>query len=275
MTKANAVEGVTIKIANAIFASPGTLPQFQSDLQTKFQADVSEETSHDVINNWVAQKTNDKIKDLLESGGKAVAPIIVNAVYFKGTWKNEFDSKKTLPGQNFYKLDGSVQSNSVNMMTSTGQEFYLKHDHFQMVLKPYKGEDVAAVFVLPKKLGKAGLSAARTAFEQYCHDDQRFPLGERKIDLAVPKFKMKEDLCLNETLKKMGVRDAWQNGVADFTKMLPGLYIADVIHAATVEVNEAGAEAAAATFVEQNLANKIFGYEARCEGKFWYYDPKN
>ena len=124
-----------------------------------------------------------------------------------------------------------------------------------MVVKPYEGQKFAAVFVLPKDTGAdeanraKALNHARVKFAQLFQHNNPPALQHKKVKLSVPRFKMDEKVVdMKEKLQEIGVNSAFRDG-ADFKKIVDGFVINQVVHCATVEVNEEGSEATAATAV--------------------------
>ncbi len=208
------------------------------------------EKSRVTINDWIEDQTNDKIKNLIPRGAvnSLTRLVLTNAIYFKGTWVLQFDKKDT-KNEDFKTSSG--QAVKVPMMELTGNdaEFnYAKADEVQILELPYDGEDLSMLLILPeednlKKLEKSintkKLSEWKNAFEK------------QRVDIYVPKFKFETKYFMADTLKEVGISDAFVFGAADFSGMdgTKNLYIDNVIHQAFVEVNEEGTEAAAATAV--------------------------
>ena len=208
------------------------------------------ETSRVIINDWVEDQTNDKIKNLISKGAldDRTRLVLTNAIYFKGTWILQFDKKDT-KDENF-KTDLG-QTIKVPMMKLTGDSArfnYAKVDKTQILELPYKGKDLSMLLILPEEdnLKKLERSISAKKLSQW-----RDILKKQRVDIYIPKFKFETKYFMVEALKEMGISDAFVFGVADFSRMdgTKDLYISDVIHQAFVEVNEEGTEAAAATAV--------------------------
>ena len=199
------------------------------------------------INDWVADQTNDKIPELLPPGSISAATrlVLTNAIYFKASWSIPFEPELTKDAQ--FNLLGGNQVN-VPMMSVSELFRYGKGANWQAISLPYVGEQVAMLVIVPD----VGTYAT---FEQGLDGDQLVAilnsLEMRLGDISMPKFKVDSDLSLRQTLISLGIEAAFDADAADFSAIDGelGLSISDVIHSATVAVDEEGTEAAAATAV--------------------------
>jgi serpin B len=205
------------------------------------------EPSRKIINQWVADQTEDRIKDLLPEGSvnELTRLVLTNAIYFNAAWASQFTKEATSDGK-FTLLDGSQIT--VPMMRQMKSFGYTEGDNYQAVQLPYDGNELSMVILLPQKdqfkTFEAGLSGQKVA--QIIQN-----LKNNQVELAMPKFKIEYELGLNKTLQALGMTDAFDPGKADFSGMdgAKDLYISDVVHKAWVTVDEEGTEAAAATGV--------------------------
>ena len=247
-------EGYKLSVANRLFGQAGFAfrQEYLDTLAGAYQAPLEQldfyhetEPSREHINDWVADQTNQKIKDLLPLGSikQQTTLVLTNAVYFNGAWKNRFDADATTDAL-FYRLDGSV--GATPMMH---QQSYLKHaefDDFQMLEIPYAGDDLAMVVMLPNE--NDGLAALEASLDAERFQESVESLELRKVDLHLPKFTFRDGARLKAPLKSLGMTDAFDD--ADFTGIGDGgLAISDVLHKTFIDVNEVGTEAAGATAV--------------------------
>ena len=199
------------------------------------------------INGWVEDKTNDKIKDLLEPYmvDSLTRLVLTNAIYFKGDWLEGFKKSNTKDKVFWFSEEDSV---SVPLMYQQDSFEYMENDFLQVLELPYKGEDVSMVVLLPKE--KEGLSRLEEMLSIENLNKWILGLEKRKIRVFLPKFKMESKFELKDKLSLMGMLDAFGDK-ANFSGMdgTELLYISKVIHKAFVDVDEKGTEAVAATAV--------------------------
>ncbi len=199
------------------------------------------------INDWVEDKTNDKIKELLKPGILTTDTrlVLTNAIYFKGDWQAQF--KKDLTKERHFQL-GNGRTETMPMMFQMGKFAYGEDPQVQVLKMPYSGKELEMVVILPKKVD--GLAAVEKSLTPNNLARWIETTREQKVEVTLPKFKIEAEFKLKPTLSKMGMPTAFTNA-ADLTGIATkeGLKIADVIHKAFVEVNEQGTEAAAATGV--------------------------
>lgn len=258
--------GYSLRTANALWAEKSYpfLPAFTGIARKYYAAEVTNldfkttpEESRATINQWVEQKTENKIHDLLPSGSinALTRLVITNAVYFKGTWVQPFDAARTKEAD---FRTGTGTSVKVQMMENTGsgaRYMYAETAGVQYIELPYIDNSTKAlsmIVILPKgddlKPAEAVLNDNNLSSLQGSADSQR-------VNLYLPKFRMETEYRLPQTLSAMGMPTAFTEGAADFSGMdgTTNLYISDVIHKAFINVNENGTEAAAATAVVMDL----------------------
>jgi len=248
-------EGFRLNVVNAIWGQKdyGFLSTFLDVLAENYGAglrilDFANETekSRLIINDWVSDQTEQRIKDLiprevLTSGTRLV---LTNAIYFNAAWEYPFDEDVTADGPFYLLDDGQV---IVSMMKQTESFGYTDGEGYQAVELRYDGGELSMVILLPEagnfEAFEEGLQAERV--DAIINDLQ--PTG---VALTMPKFEFDSEFSLKDTLSGMGMPIAF-SGAADFSGMTgsPDLYIDAVLHKAFVSLDEAGTEAAAATAV--------------------------
>ena len=198
------------------------------------------------INSWVAKETSGKITRIVE---KIEPPLVlINAIYFKGTWNRPFN--KALTKELPFTL-GSGKQKQVPMMSQSGSYMYYQGKNFQAVNLPYGGKTRFGMKIfLPEKN-----SSLKECFRELNAGNWRQWLASLQPTtgtITMPRFKLEYDASLKAPLKVLGMEVAFDKQKADFTNLCPppGAYIDDVIHKTFVEVNEEGTEAAAVTAVK-------------------------
>mgnify|MGYP003604920452 CR=1 FL=1 len=251
--------GIRLAIANSLWPQKGYpfLQEYLNVIKSGYGAEITPldfqgetEGARITINRWVEEKTREKIKDLIAPGNldPLTRLILVNAIYFKGSWASQFKPEQTAPADFFVTPDAPVQ---VPLMEQVRKFPYAEFDDCQVVKLPYAGNGLSMLVVLPR--AKDGLATIESQLSTEKLTDWRAALAEREVRVCLPKFKLTWGAArLNEPLQALGMADAFSDARADFSGMdgqRNWLYIGLVLHKAFVEVNEEGTEAAAATAV--------------------------
>jgi serpin B len=197
------------------------------------------------IDHWVANKTNDKIQDLFPPGSlqSDVRFVLVNAIYFLGSWDSPFDATRTKNQDFQIDADNDV---TVPMMHQTELLDYMENGTLQAAEFPYMGGNLSMVVLLPRD--SAGLPALEAKLTAANLDRWIGLLETTNVRASLPKFHLTGQFELAPTLSTMGMPDAFSS-LADFSGISAGLSLDQVVHKAFVRVNEKGTEAAAATGV--------------------------
>lgn len=213
------------------------------------------EKSRQIINKWVEDQTNNKIKDLIPQGvlNAYTRLVLTNAIYFKGTWVKQFDEKDTK--EEDFRIDSS-NTVKVPMMRLIGDGVkfnYAETDEIQILEMSYRGKDLSILIILPKENDLANIEKSITLEKL---SEWKNMLNEQRVDIFIPRFKFKTKYFMAKALSNMGMPTAF-GSTADFSGMdgTRDLFIQNVIHQAFVEVNEEGTEAAAATGVVMGLTS--------------------
>lgn len=243
-----------LHIVNRLWGQTGEtfLPEFLELVARNYGAGLhlldfarQPDESRHTINGWVAQQTNEKIKDLLPAGAieRRTKLVLTNAVYFKAEWEQQFEKRRT-QDQPFHLLDG--QTVPVPMMTETHNWRYGAGDGWQAIELPYVGGQFAMLIFVPDT-GRFATFDEDWGVKRY--DDVVGGLKSQSVWLRLPKFTFSSEFTLKKALSALGMPLAF--GAADFSAMdgKRDLFIADAYHKAFVQVDETGTEAAAATAV--------------------------
>ena len=249
-------DGFVLEMANRLWGQTGF--QYRADylefVEQKFAAPLGQldfvgaaEPSRKTINDWVSDKTHDRINDLLPQGSidGDTRLVLTNAIYFKADWKYQFDKKFTVD-QPF--TTGSGKQTKLPLMNLEKEFAYAEDEQAQVLELPYKSPQLSMVVILPRKAD--GLSKLEQGLNFERLEQWLAGLRREKVIVALPKFKLECDFSLSAALKQLGMPRAFGGG-AEFGGMTSeaDLQISDVVHKAFVEVDEKGTEAAAATGV--------------------------
>lgn len=218
---------------------------YKSEVQA---LDFSDPAAPARINNWVADKTQGKIEEIIDRIDPMDRMFLINAIYFNGDWQFPFDEDRTAPAPFYLAGNGSVQVDMMRLNTLPLPYYATSQAH--LIDLPYgDGEAFSMTILLPKE----GASVAQLLDSL---NDQSWrawagKLSARQIDFAMPKFEMRYQTSLNEPLKEMGMPRAFDPQEADFSNISTAeqLFISAVRHKAFVNVDEQGTEAAAVTGV--------------------------
>ena len=240
-----------LNIANGLCLTGGDVSkEFKALLKDSYDADFFA-GGLDKINGWVKDKTEGKIEKILEKLDPNSVCVLLNAIYFKGTWESQFKERNTHDAP----FKSSMKQVKVPLMYQKGNFKILKKKDFQVAAIPYKGKRMSMIVLLPQEIdGLTTLEEELTApnLTKWLAELDKTPVQE--IQLFMPKFKLETGYDLVPPCQTLGMRDAFDTtGKADFSGMgwpKGELWISQIKHKAFVEVNEEGTEAAAATAVE-------------------------
>ncbi len=249
----NLDEQVIFEIANSIWYKNGfpVLDSYLDVNQQYFNAEISsldfsDPESVNIINNWVADKTHDKIKKILDSIPPDAVMYLINAIYFKAAWFYEFD--KDLTAEESFYIDRENQQECYMMKTTAELDFYTD-ENLQAVTLPYGKGQYNMTVMLPAQDQDINQFAATFTYLDWSTLLSNMSYGKGTVEL--PKFKSEYKLLMNDVLKAMGMSIAFSDQ-ADFTRIVRhgGIYISRVLHKTFVQVDEEGTEAAAVTLIE-------------------------
>ncbi|KAM9094576.1 serpin B6-like [Sarcophilus harrisii] len=248
-----------LRIANRIFGEKthDFMSSFKESCQKFYLSKMEEldfvnasEEARKHINKWVEEKTEGKIVELLTNGSidQLTSLVLVNAIYFKGKWQNQFEKHATK--ERMFKISKDKQK-PVQMMfqESTFSMTYLREVFTKVLVLPYVGGQMDMVILLPDE--NTDLKTLEKSLTSEKLTDWLKPerMNKTEVEVFLPRFKLEENLDLECILQKLGMSDAFDGSKADFSGISAGknLFLSKVLHKAYVEVNEEGTEAAAAT----------------------------
>jgi serine protease inhibitor len=250
---------VMLSIANSIWYRQDftVLPEFIETNRQYYDAEVNEidfnlPGAKDIINGWVDEKTKGLIPEIIDYIPDLAVMYLINAIYFKGLWKYEFDPEAT-GKQPFYLNNGSTAL--VDMMEMESDVLYLSNSLFSAVNLPYGDGAFSMTILLPQSPYTPCDIVEELTNENWNTWMNSF--GKQHVVVRLPRFKFEFFRLLNQDLTEMGMGIAFDQNRADFAGINPDkqLFISRVLHKTFIEVNEEGTEAAAVTAVEISLTS--------------------
>lgn len=250
-----------LKLANSIwFNESGILQVKEEFLQTNanhFRADLFEAPMNDrtlkAINNWVKEKTDGMIPEILDEIPMDAMMYLVNALAFEAEWPEVY-LETSVQEATFTREDGTEQS--IQLMHSSEYQ-YIEDELAAGFIKPYKGGDYAFVALLPKE-GVTVSEYVASLSGEHLLEMLRNPV-DTKVFAAIPKFESEYSIDMAEVLKEMGMTDAFDPYRADFSGIgsceAGNLCIGRVLHKTAITVAEQGTKAGAATVVEMRAGS--------------------
>jgi serpin B len=264
-TEANQGTPFQLTTANAIWGQEDYpwRDDFLATLRTYYDAglhvcDFEEHANEatETINAWVADRTEEKITELLPKTAldERTRLVLTDAIYFRATWASTFPEANT-KRRPFIALDGTTSK--VPMMSQSDSFPYAVVDGNQLIELPYVGDEVGMVVLLPREGSFEEFTASLSA------DGLATLLGEMERtdgSISLPKFSLESSLDLGATLSDLGMSHAFSSsadfrGMADTEKTGESLSIDSVLQKCVIDVDENGTEAAAATAVEVGVTS--------------------
>ncbi|MCK4357945.1 MAG: serpin family protein [Candidatus Cloacimonetes bacterium] len=255
---------VELSIANSIWIRDGfpVKPDFIERNENFYLSQVSNldfnlPNAPDIINTWVEENTNGKITDLIQQISPDEMMFLINALYFKGQWKFQFDEADT--EEDIFHLSDET-TKTVLMMKSSGKDYkYYFDNNFSAVRMPYGRDKVSMYVFLPggeynlddfiASIDAENWNNWMNSFDSLANIFE-YEEEYECFEFGLPKFKLEYEKELNDALIALGMGIAF-NPSANFGGMsdVKPLWINYVKQKAFIEVNEQGSEAAAATVV--------------------------
>uniref|UniRef100_A0A669BAM7 Serpin B6 n=1 Tax=Oreochromis niloticus TaxID=8128 RepID=A0A669BAM7_ORENI len=255
----------------------GTKKHYKAELESvDFKENAEEARVH--INSWVEKQTRDKIKDLLsqDAVNSLTKLVLVNAIYFKGSWNTQFKEEMTADAQ--FRLNKN-DTKPVKMMHQKSKFPFatIPEANCKILEMPYKGNDLSMLIFLPNDIedDTTGLEKLEKELTYQNFADWTRPdmMSPNEVDAKLPRFKMEEKYDLEKILTKMGMENAFDIYKSDFSGMSPAneLIVSKVVHKAFVDVNEEGTEAAAATGVAMEVRSITIPVEFVADHPFIFF----
>ncbi len=240
-----------LQMANSVWADY-TLPLYKTYLTSSksyfsaetYSIDFTADDATQAVNGWVSEKTNGKIPSAIDDISNTVA-LLINTVYMKASWATTFSSENNVKGS-FRNSDGTAKE--CEMLHATRDLKYNAGDKYDVASLDLGNFSYTMNFILPHE---------DTDAETVLNGMDAKTLGEvakgmksTYLDIEMPKFKVTSDLDMMETMREMGIKDAFDAKNANFGAMSPkGLFVNKAKHNTYIDVNEEGVEAAAASTI--------------------------
>ena len=237
----------SIEMANAVMTAFTPEPKFTS-MAYFYRSTVEALRDVDQVNNWCDVKTHGKIKKIIDEIEPNTMMILLNAIYFKGTWYKQFDPKYTKK-LNFYNFGEEKNGVMVDMMNIIEKFNYFENDYLQAIEIPFSKDSATAIILLPREyidINNFIIKLDEESIQNYINE-----MSTYNVELNLPKFELEFSSELNSALERLGMEEAFDASKADLTDMRKegNIYISKVIQKTYLKVDEQGAEAAADTAV--------------------------
>ena len=244
-------ESVRLSIANSIWLNKDHHYEevsFSDSYQTiieeyykGYSQVVDNEDAVQTINDWVNEKTNEKIPELIDNS--EFLAFLANAIYFRGDWASQFDELATK--EDTFTDRNNLES-QMQFMNQIGYFEYFEENGLQIVKLPYKD-------------GKTSMYIALTDDRQIDLTQKITEMSSKRVQLSIPKFEVKFEVELSDVLKEMGIVTAFKEYEADlkgmFTEISENTFISSVVHKTFISVDEFGTEAAAVTGISVGVTS--------------------
>ncbi|CAO2636444.1 Serpin B10 [Lemmus lemmus] len=276
-----------LKTANRIYGEK-TYPfhnKYMKDMQTYFGAEPQSVNFvgasgqiRTEINSWVENQTEGKIPNLLpdDSVDSMTRMVLVNALYFKGTWEHQFSVQNTT--ERPFRINKTT-TKPVQMMSMKKdlQVFHIEELQTIGLELYYQNRDLSLFLLLPEEVNGLEQLERAITYEKLHEWTSADMLDTFEVQLYLPKFKLEESYDLKSALSSMGMTDAFSQSKADFSNMSPdrNLFLSNVFHKTFVEINEEGTEAAAGTGSEVSLRIKKPSIEFNADHPFLFFIRHN
>ena len=242
-----------LQVANALWVKEGykIKQDYLDDAKTHYSSTVDNvnfvtDDGINRVNSWVAEKTNDKIQNILAPGStdEATRMVITNAVYFKGKWSSEFNPRNTSEKPFWTDKDTSIMASIMKQPVDIYN--YAKTDNLQALELNYLGGNISMIVLLPKD--RDGIQSLEQSMDKKKLDTIKDRMTRQPVTVEIPRFEFETEYNLKSPLQGLGLHDVFDKNNADFQGITDEqIYIDQAAHKAFVNVNEEGTEAAAIT----------------------------
>ena len=254
-------ERVVLEIANSVWVEKrfNVKQKFITDVQNWYKAesrgiDITNPDAVKIVNGWIAEKTHDKITDMLDNLDPNLAMLLINAVYFNGKWRYKFDKADTKE-EPFYVTPSTPKT--VQMMHQEENLRAVKNNNLTIVDIPYGQGNYSMLIALPDTDVSTSDAANALTPARWNEWMELLANNAHKVELSMPRFKYGYKRLLNNDLIALGMGIAFSDRAAFNNISDQQLQISRVLHQSFIETNEEGTEAAAATIVELRCGSAL------------------
>lgn len=232
-----------------------------------FSAPLSSKKTVSSINSWVKKNTDGMIPKIIEDADRDAVMMLINAVAFEAKWETPY-TNDDIEKLEFNSYSG--KSKKTEFMCST-ESVYLSDSDAVGFMKPYKNGRFAFAALLPDENTGIDDYVASLSGDKLMKIFSSAKRGN-EVNVKMPKFRAEYSAQLIDTLKKMGVKDAFDSKTADFSSLIENrdAYIATVVHKTFIEVDENGTRAAASTLVGADTMSLMEPYSVCLNRPFVY-----
>jgi len=245
---------VNIALANAVWYRNGfsVKPAYLDAMDASFDAEIgaldfNSPSAIETINGWASSNTNGKIPKVINEISPDAVMFLMNALYFKGSWTNQFDKNLTA-NRVFHLADGT--SKQASSMSSKISVKYFETSDYTAIEMPYGRQNFSMVVILPATTldnFTENFNGADWSFLTNALDGMAYT---SEIEVTMPRFKFEFEKVLNDQLKALGMTDVFNPELADLSKISDeDIFVSFVKQNTFVDVNEEGTEAAAVTTI--------------------------
>lgn len=253
-------QSTELALANALWYrnSFTVLPSYLQTMQTDFDAHIqglnfASPSALQTMNNWASDNTNGKIPVVLNEISPDAVMFLMNALYFKGIWTEQFTTENTYNSP--FTLDDDSEINIPTMHGMIPAKAYFTEDYKAIELF-YGRKNFSMIVLVPNSSINNFLG--NTTPETWTNLTAQLDMQTMLMDfhVSLPKFTFEYEKRLNEQLKALGMTDAFNSAVANLTKIADeNIFVSFVKQNTFVEVNEEGTEAAAVTTIGIELTS--------------------
>ena len=284
MTSTKYPDKVSWQVSNSVWSKTNDTVQlresFVADVMEAYGAEFFEEpfdeSTVQKVNDWVKENTRDRIPKILDSLTEDTVILLINALAFDGAWQDPVEDERVQKGT-FTNADGTVSN--VNMMSTHERRAILWNGGIGLI-RPYKGGEYTFVAILPPEgqTAEEYLELIVSTDGEFFSEAYRNADTKRGVNAKIPEFKVEYGVLLNDSLKALGMQEAFSRDDACFGAMVTEdsdpVYISKVIQKTSLKLDRYGTEAAAATVVamEKNGAalDQPVPYEVILDRPFIY-----